>query len=268
MHSLDLQQSSDVIREGILGTKPFMAGRFGLTEGALLWYTGVRGRPPSGDIRYRLSWGVGLFPVTPDTIAVFIKEQTTSAMNADAMLVWNKYGWEKELLAKTTRPKTSFLKKRSMSAVFMVDSPWTSALAGKRVIVVHPFAETIINQHRLIEELGILPDFELTVLQTPITVGPQKSGSWKDYLNTLKVKVSEYQFDVALIACGGYGMPLAGHIKKHGGKAVVVGGALQLFFGIKGKRWDKGSLYNEHWVRPAEHERPRGYKKIEGGCYW
>ena len=75
-------------------------------------------------------------------------------------------------------------------------------------------------------------------------------------------------FDIAIIGCGAYGMPLAAYCKQIGKKAVHLGGATQLLFGIKGKRWDNYSLYNDYWVRPLESETPRNAGKIESGCYW
>ena len=59
-----------------------------------------------------------------------------------------------------------------------------------------------------------------------------------------------------------------------GKKSVHLGGATQVLFGIKGKRWE-GELkhigdkfYNEYWVRPLESERPKNYLSVEQGCYW
>ena len=61
-------------------------------------------------------------------------------------------------------------------------------------------------------------------------------------------------------------------MKCHGKQVIHMGGATQLLFGIKGKRWDTHpvikNLYNEHWVRPEAHERPEGAETIESGCYW
>ena len=82
--------------------------------------------------------------------------------------------------------------------------------------------------------------------------------------------------------CGAYGFPLAAHAKRKGKKAVHLGGALQLLFGIKGKRWEVAeyaknwglpkdaylSLFNESWVRPSQKEMVLNASKIEGGCYW
>ena len=52
--------------------------------------------------------------------------------------------------------------------------------------------------------------------------------------------------------------------------SVSFGGALQLLFGIKGRRWDRefSSIYNDAWVRPEENEKPRNANSVEGGCYW
>ena len=47
-------------------------------------------------------------------------------------------------------------------------------------------------------------------------------------------------------------------------------GALQLLFGIRGKRWDDhpiiSKLYNDAWVRPEEGLAHK--EKVEGGSYW
>jgi glycine/D-amino acid oxidase-like deaminating enzyme len=77
---------------------------------------------------------------------------------------------------------------------------------------------------------------------------------------------------IALIGCGGLGMLIAHELKQHGIIAIVLGGALQVLFGIKGNRWKNhaviSQLWNEDWVYPLEEETPRGAEEIEGGCYW
>ena len=61
-------------------------------------------------------------------------------------------------------------------------------------------------------------------------------------------------------------------MKRSGRKAVHLGGATQILFGIKGKRWDAheviSGLYNEHWVRPSTDETPQRKNVVEGGTYW
>ena len=82
-------------------------------------------------------------------------------------------------------------------------------------------------------------------------------------------------FDIAIIGCGAYGFPLAVKLKKAGKQAIHLGGAAQLLFGIKGKRWESDpafeyvqKFFNDSWVYPDEAERPQKAHIVEGGCYW
>jgi hypothetical protein len=54
--------------------------------------------------------------------------------------------------------------------------------------------------------------------------------------------------------------------------AIHFGGAVQLLFGISGKRWrdrpEFRALMTDAWVPPMNIERPPGWGKIEEGCYW
>ena len=77
---------------------------------------------------------------------------------------------------------------------------------------------------------------------------------------------------IALIGCGCYDIPLSTYIKGLGKQSIIIGGGLQILFGIKGSRWDRhniiSKLYNDNWIRPSESEKPNNFKSIEGGCYW
>ena len=85
-------------------------------------------------------------------------------------------------------------------------------------------------------------------------------------------QMEKINFDVLLIGTGASSLPLASHAKNLGKQAIHPGGALQILFGIKGKRWDEMKpmkfFFNEHWIRPSLEETPSGYQQIEGGTYW
>jgi hypothetical protein len=53
---------------------------------------------------------------------------------------------------------------------------------------------------------------------------------------------------------------------------IYVGGALQLFFGVIGKRWFSHPAIMAHvtdaWIRPEKADQPENYKRVEKGCYW
>ena len=125
---------------------------------------------------------------------------------------------------------------------FFVEQPWTKALTGKKVLVVHPFDNTIrsqyINRKKLFNNEEILPDFELITLRAIQSVAgaevPYKD--WFDALKYMEDKINTIDFDICILGCGAYGLPLAAHIKRIGKKAIHLGGGTQLLFGIKGKR--------------------------------
>lgn len=176
---------------------------------------------------------------------------------------------------------------------FFVEHPWTSVLKGKKVLVVHPFEDTIRHQYErrelLFEHPEILPEFELITIkavQSAAGVRPPFKD-WFEALKFMEDQISNTEFDICLLGCGAYGMPLAAHVKRMGKKAVHLGGGLQLLFGIKGKRWDNpnygivaynaypglmqkpySSLYNEYWIRPLESDTPPTAEKLEGAAYW
>ncbi len=85
--------------------------------------------------------------------------------------------------------------------------------------------------------------------------------------------VSKYiSFDIAIIGCGAYGLPLAAYVKKIGKKTIHIGGATQLLFGIKGNRWEtdgvSSKFMNDFWVNPLPSEYPENFLNVEQGCYW
>ena len=163
---------------------------------------------------------------------------------------------------------------------YLAVNPWTGALAGKRVLVIHPFSKTIFDQYHnkrrlLFKDPRVLPEFKsLATIKAVQTIAGQKCefADWFEALQSMKDAIDQQEYDVVIIGCGAYGFPLAAHVKRAGKQAIHMGGATQILFGIKGKRWDThpviGAMYNEHWVRPAPEDVPQQANKVEGGCYW
>lgn len=167
---------------------------------------------------------------------------------------------------------------------FFSPQPWTKQLEGMRVLVVHPFKETILSQyhHRrkvLFNNPDTLPDFHLEVIKAVQSIAGEKTQykNWFEALDYMKNEISRREFDVLIVGCGAYGLPLAAFGKRLGKKALHIGGGTQLLFGIKGNRWEGryhgddtrfADLFNEHWVYPSNNERPQKASQVEGGCYW
>ena len=101
----------------------------------------------------------------------------------------------------------------------------------------------------------------------------EKHNNWLETFEDMCNKIDSLNFDIAILGCGSYGMPLAHYIKKIGKSSIYAGAYAQVMFGIKGKRWDvegnpHRSYWNEHWKWPEEDEIPKNAEKVEGGCYW
>ena len=96
--------------------------------------------------------------------------------------------------------------------------------------------------------------------------------NWFENLESMFIEAISFEFDIAIIGCGSYGLPLAAQLKKHGKQAIHLGGATQLLFGIKGKRWTQNEsfndLFNHYWVYPSINESPMSASQIDNGCYW
>jgi len=273
-------ETQEEIKKIILAGKPAMIARFGSYEAqctaeGIAIRLGVRKRF-SDYILNRIHINAGVFPYGEDAALRFSEICEEAADNIDVLGWWSTY--MQDYLSLEVCDKSTIITDLSSLEPYYSDNPWTSALKGKKVLVIHPFKETILSQYKkrasLFENPDILPEFELSVIQAVQTIaGTQDSRfeKWEDALNYMYNEAMKIDFDVAIIGCGAYGMPLAAMLKKAQKIAIHLGGPTQILFGIQGTRWDNTvgkKLYNENWVRPSEAEIPNNAKKVESGCYW
>ena len=121
---------------------------------------------------------------------------------------------------------------------------------------------------------GLLPDFELNTLRMPLSAGldAPRECDWCERLDRMRAGIECKTFDVALIGAGGMSLPLACHAKRMGAIGFHMGGATQLLFGIRGRRWDNyediNCFFNDSWTRPSAAETPATATLVEDGCYW
>lgn len=228
----------------------------------------------------------GIFPPSKDTSERFSERNLKDIPFIDLLGSFQYY--EKYM------PLRSGVCKAQLETLypFFVERPWTAALRGKNVLVVHPFDHSIRSQYgkrkQLFANSDILPDFNLLTLRAVQSVAGTKVPfkDWFEALKYMEDKISNIDFDVCILGCGAYGLPLAAHVKRIGKKAVHLGGGTQLLFGIKGKRWEEQyarewqyrpgqsininyiDLFNEHWVYPGDSEKPEHALKVENACYW
>lgn len=282
-----------LIKNKILEGNPYMVARYGSTESSAIVNFNLK-RQNLYDINFiykhiigtiNLYWKhdnkylnnlvtlSGFFPNEETQLERFVDLMKISTTDLDALGVWNGY---EEFLEIPDHIK--LFKIRELEPWFY-DEPWSYALKGKKVLVIHPFEESIENQYKkraeLFKDKNILPDFELKTIKAVQTIAGEKSEfkTWFDALHHMQNQIDEIDFDVAIIGCGAYGFPLASYVKSKGKIGIHLGGVTQLLFGIKGKRWEEWPHYTalrknngEEWI--YANEIPESYKKVENGCYW
>lgn len=221
----------------------------------------------------------------------WVQEYMMANIEADVMVA----GWfaptasaELEYLH-SCNPKAIRIPLRSLEPYYCApQNRWTRFLAGQKVCVVSSFAESMaeqLKQKKNIWPAGewetLLPDrvewsFVRSYYPPSVAQGvaswPQEIVCWQDALDYLETKVVETGADIVLIGCGGLGMPLGYRLKRQGKIAIVMGGAIQVLFGIKGGRWKShpiiSKFWNASWVSPKPSETPKGASTVEGACYW
>ena len=235
------------------------------------------------------SLNVGVSPPTSQQMEIFSQRYVDAVRACDAMFIFDRAWFPQE---------RQFLRQNNQHAVCLQaaitgntfplitdTSSWFYALRNKRVLIVSPFKKSIENQYFNCRDQLFpnthYPTFRtLHVVAAPLTQRapgePAPKKKWSEHLERLQKEVDEQVFDVALLGCGGYAMPLAHYIREKGGKALVIGGVLQTYFGVLGERWH--NLYKKHglpiptdaWIRPSAEERPACFAKIEpeDGSYW
>lgn len=300
------QKANDMIYKRLETGKPCMIARFGTTEiNCINNYLCVhRDRPYLKkcwdyitDYTHTPWWNEdhfkimsiysGIFPVCQDTAERFSERYLNDIPLID-ILACHQY-YEKFMPLRSDIERVQILTLEP----FYVERPWTRILKGKKVLVVHPFEETIKQQYKkrelLFDNPEILPDFNLITYKAVQTVAGNKSEfkDWFEALNFMEKEISKIDFDIAILGCGAYGLPLAAYIKRLGKQAIHVGGATQLLFGILGKRWteqfkgktwkympgvelnlDYTDMFNENWTYPLIEDTPKDKEKVEDSCYW
>ncbi|MCI8402383.1 MAG: hypothetical protein HFI38_09920 [Lachnospiraceae bacterium] len=281
VHYLDLYHANEFIQDAVLSGASFMAARFGSGEMRAFLKTievrlGLRRRIPEQNMD-SLCINAGFFPRDQELALRFGEEMERACRQVDLLAVWNSLPMENYVNdIFVPQARQCFL---GDIEPFFAENPWTRALRGKKVLVIHPFEDSIRSQYEKRRELfeagEILPDFELYTLKAVQTIGDEQDErfqTWFDALDYMENQAMSFDFDVAIIGCGAYGFPLAARLKSRGKCAIHMGGVTQILFGIRGSRWDAKPEYrdmvNDAWCRPDISEQPESRRQIEGACYW
>ena len=288
---LSKEQTNIKIGDFILNKEPFLVGRFGWSELNTLirferfrqmntfekifeWSTTNRYPFSNKCLLNEIHVKAGFYPVNEISLEKFREIMLVTMQEIDILGSWingeNNY---LQFMKKIDFCKLEFLEP------YFCENPWSKHLKNKKVLVIHPFTETIKNQYQKNRESiflnrEVLPEFDLKLMKTSFTNKGElvKHENWFENLESMFTQAISFEFDIAIIGCGSYGLPLAAKLKQYGKQAIHLGGATQLLFGIKGKRWTENpffdNLFNSYWVYPSKDELPITASQIDNGCYW
>ena len=232
----------------------------------------------------------GVFPSNESSHRHWVQDTEAAIKNTDLLVA----GWfaplvreEKVYLASLGRNSVA-LPLRSLEPYYVpMEMMWTRYLKYHKVAVVSSFAQTAMKQIPKAKEIwgdragSLLPtDTQFIPIPTgyaPVLANgraewPGNPATWEAAVDSVVKQVVDSGAEIVLIGCGGLGMIIGYRLKLLGKVCIVMGGAIQVLFGIKGNRWETHAtisrFWNDAWVYPSLDETPANSSSVEKGCYW
>jgi hypothetical protein len=225
-----------------------------------------------------------------DKLLIFVKLYNKCIKNSDLLACFN-INQSNHINAVQNYYSSKFtihqIHSRTLEPFYQVQEnikPWTHFLHGKKVLIINPFVESFKKQlasgFKIFKDENkslFLPGQEFVFYKSYQTIaGNHIHDSWFDTFLLMCKDISKLEFDIALLGCGGYGLPLCNFIKTNMNKsAIYIGGGLQLLFGVMGRRWENNEMWKQiikendtQFIKPSNEEICENSKNIEGGCYW
>ncbi len=192
---------SELIYHSITEGRPLCVGKLGRTELQImqLWSSRALGgfswrlldSLATGDPHFyffrarRLLEHAGITPLSPENHLRFFELMISTLGNIDILGSWAP--GEAWFLEKFNNPHLVDL---ADIEPFRHARPWSRSLEARKVLVVHPYSESIKNQYEvhgdgIFNHRGVLPDFSLTTITPPQAYFGEIQGA-DDWLASLK----------------------------------------------------------------------------------
>ena len=283
--TLSLNESNNYIIKLLEKKDPFIISRLGIGAETYLSYSYDNKLKFNLNYLKMLSNNAGIYNINK-TLITYLEQYIEGIKNSSALAVF---------IDAIITEQTYFINKFNISAIHyqVIEpfyccleniKPWTHYLIDKKVLIICPFITSM--QKQLDNGFQIFKDIDKKIFldnqQFVFYKSFQTSAGnhiHKDWLETFTIMCNDIKnldFDIALLGCGGYGLPLCNYIKTQLNKsAIYIGGGLQLLFGVMGGRWENNHMWKQiiqkndtKFIKPSGDEILNNYRNIEGGCYW
>jgi hypothetical protein len=271
------------------------AGKLGLSEQAMLLYPTLLDRCPTErqqqaltlQTRQHCAVQMGIFPNDREGMLAYGELHARASRELDFVgLVGGRL--EADLL-RELQPMGQTISLYDLepdrSIPDQSNNCYLPTLSDKRVLLVSSIAEFLCTRAsaQIFEAVWAKtgkPWFapaQVLPLQFPYTYALDTQSrfvSSQHLLHWILERINPADFDVALIAGSSLGIPIAAAIKTMDRSAIALGGALQVLFGVGGKRWWSDANWQRDYITPAWVRVPADLvPKVAGpyvddGAYW
>ena len=289
-----LSVSNDKIIKLIESNRPFYVSRQGGVETyyAFTWDIFNKTSFDNGGFIHQLQNNAGIyFPINNKNnllkFMVTYAEKYGDAIQKSDILTCFNYLCRTSQLYYTTQYNIPYIDNNCLFIPNLIRqkiTPWSYYLKEKTILIISPFVDSFKqqknNNFQYFKNNKPLFDENQNFIYYKCyntAAGNYIHNDWIETLTLMKKEIKKLNFDIALLACGGYGLLLCQYIRDELNKsAIYCGGIMQLMFGVIGERWisDEKNKINtknvniDDFIKPSKKETPNNYKVIENGCYW
>jgi hypothetical protein len=284
---LSLEQSNNIIKMLINLNKSFSIVRIGNSEANASLAILNKKRPNQKEL-YDLENNAGIYFTSEKHIEIYAKHYNSAIEKANYMACFDKLyvNQQNEYLRKWSKQSLHYKVLEPYYCIEQGIAPWSHLLVDKTILIINPFVDTFKKQvenkfhfygpEAPEEKRMFHKDQKFVFYKSYSTLGGNHiHNNWYQTFGIMCNDIKQLDFDIALIGCGGYGLPLCNYITSFGKSAIYVGGALQLLFGVNGRRWENNeiikhvsNLLGNKWTWPSVVETIKNKNGIENGCYW
>ncbi|ALH22924.1 hypothetical protein ceV_018 [Chrysochromulina ericina virus CeV-01B] len=282
---MNISDSNKKLINLLESNEPFIISRLGLGAETYICYEYLKLNKFNPVYLNKLSNNAGIYNVDPVNFKIFLNLYISCVKNSK-YLACMRTAVEEQLYF-INRFNLDILHSRALEPYYIClenEKPWSHYLIGKKVLIINPFVDSfkkqLQNNFQIFKDPNkkiFLDGQEFVFYKTYQTsAGNHIHKNWLETCKLMTNDISKLDFDIALLGCGGYGLPLCEFIKSKMNKsAIYIGGGLQLLFGVMGKRWESNPLWhkiirenNSKFIRPSNNEILKKNHLVEEGCYW
>tara|TARA_Y100000389_G_scaffold172860_1_gene181604 strand:+ start:2575 stop:3462 length:888 start_codon:yes stop_codon:yes gene_type:complete len=290
--TLSLEKSNDYIIKKLQSNKKFLISRMGAgAETIVVYLCTIHGidkiyTEQFDKLFIQLSIENGIYNLTKNSLSRYVKLYKETIEKSDSLAVFiNLMITQQKYFVENNKLETLY--SRVLEPFYCCQDnikPWSQHLLGKKVLIINPFVESfqkqLKNNFQIFkdpEKKLFLDEQEFVFYKTYNTsAGNALHENWEKTYDMMCDDISKLDFDIALLGCGGYGLPLCNYIHEKLDKSVIyIGGGLQLLFGVMGARWENVPMWKDiikenqtKFIRPSKEEQIENKERVEGGCFW